>query len=362
MRGSSPYYQDELSKTRQALSGTLATKPSYPFGYPPSAIPACVLLSLLPWEGAQALWKLLNVAFLIGSVLLTFRMFSNLQFTQRERYLVWAFAFVFSPTVSVLLVGQSSLFVLFTVLLTVVLCDLGKSWTAGFGLALALTKPHLAFSLVFLLLFRRRYRITIIGIVVFVALGIGGLYLGHSSLDAYLQGLRGYASWNGAAGNPRLVGIQSLATRALGLSDSVGRTLSGVCGLLLLGVTLLLDSRARRRHHTEDVLPLLLLVSVLAFGAHSYDLVFLIPVCVWAIGRVKTDRTFLPIVILCFLLIIPLSVVTIAYEDLLAGSTPQAFFRAVIEPYRSWILLVMSVLLTHLTYRRVIAQREFSQP
>ncbi len=155
-------------------------------------------------------------------------MFSNLQFTQRERYLVWAFAFVFSPTVSVLLVGQSSLFVLFTVLSTVVLCDLGKSWTAGFGLALALTKPHLAFSLVFLLLFRRRYRITIIGIVVFVALGIGGLYLGHSGLDAYLQGLRRYASWNGAAGNPRLVGIQSLATRALGLSDSVGRTLSGV--------------------------------------------------------------------------------------------------------------------------------------
>jgi hypothetical protein len=189
MHGSSPYDQEELSRTRQALNGALAALPSYPFGYPPSVIPACILLSRLPWEGAQTLWKLLNVAFLIGSVLLTLRLFSQLQFTPNERHLVWSFAFVFSPTVSVLLVGQSSLFVLFAILVTVALYHLGKSWSAGFSLALALTKPHLTFPLVLLLVFRRRYTIPIVGMALFVLLVIAGLYLGHSSIDTYLQAL-----------------------------------------------------------------------------------------------------------------------------------------------------------------------------
>jgi hypothetical protein len=113
--------------------------------------------------------------------------------------------------------------------------------------------------------------------------------------------------------------------------------LSVICGLVFLGFTLFLDSKKRCRDRTEGVLPLVLLVSVLAFGAHSYDLVFLIPVCVWAIGRWREDRRFLPIVILCFILIIPLSAVTIAYEELLSHSMPLPVFRVVIEPFRSWI-------------------------
>jgi hypothetical protein len=36
--------------------------------------------------------------------------------------------------------------------------------------------------------------------------------------------------------------------------------------------------------NSEDVLPLLLLVGVLAFRAHSYDMVFLIPAFIWALG------------------------------------------------------------------------------
>src|SRR5215203_1710654 len=70
--GSSPYNHGELTKTRKELGGTVGTKPSYPFAYPPSVIPACVLLSRLPWDGAQAFWKLLNTGFLIGAVLFTF--------------------------------------------------------------------------------------------------------------------------------------------------------------------------------------------------------------------------------------------------------------------------------------------------
>jgi hypothetical protein len=353
MRGSSPYSYEELTSTRRTLNTTLAAKPSYPFAYPPSAIPACVLLSLLPWEEAQALWKLLNLAFLIGSVLLTFRLFSGLHYAPDDRYLAWSFAFVFSPTVSVLLVGQSSLFVLFTALLAMVLYHLGKSWSAGLSLALALTKPHLVFPLVGLLLFRRQYKATITAIATFAVLAVAGLYIGHSNIDSYLQGLRTYASLNNAA-NPRLVGIQNLTTGVLGLSAFGGSMLSVICGLVFLGFTLFLDSKKRCRDRTEDVLPLVLIVSVLAFGAHSYDLVFLIPVCVLAIGRWREDRRFLPIVILCFILIIPLSAVTIAYEELLSHSMPLPVFRVVIEPFRSWILLIMFVLVVYVTYRRVV--------
>lgn len=355
LRGFSPYNHTELTNTRRALTPAVAAKPSYPFAYPPSAIPACVLLGLLPWEGAQALWKLLNMAFLIGAVLFTFRIFSGLQFTQNDRYLAWSFAFILSPTVSVLLVGQSSLFVLFAALLTMVLYDLRMPWPAGFSLALALTKPHLTFPLVFLLLFRRRFKLTIIALATFAALAILGLYIGHSRIDTYLQGVSRYASWNSPA-SPHLVGIPNLITGVFGLPASVATRLSVICGLLLLGITFLLDSKDSSRDRTENVLPLLLLVSVLAFGAHSYDLVFLIPVCIWAIGSRRGDRRFLLIVVLCFILALPLRAVTLAYEKLLSHSMPLLAFRVVIEPFRSWIVLIVFALVLYLTYRRNVTR------
>jgi len=354
--GSSPYNHTELTNTRRALNTDLAAKPSYPFAYLPSVIPACVLLSLLPWEVAQALWKLINTAFLIGSVLLTFRIFSGLRFTEGDRYLAWSFAFIFSPTVSVLLVGQSSLFVLFTALLTVALYHLRKPRAAGFGLALALTKPHLTFPLVFLLLFRRQFKITLIALATFAGLAILGLYIGHSTIDTFLQGLSRYASWNSPA-SPHLVGIQNLATGVFGLSASMAGLLSVSCGLLLLGITVLLDSKDSFRDRPEDVFPLLLLVSVLAFGAHSYDLVFLIPVGIWAIGKRREDRRFLTVVVLCFILTLPLRAVTMAYEKLLSHAIPLPVFRVVIEPFRSWIVLIVFILVLHLTYERIVQER-----
>jgi hypothetical protein len=271
--------------------------------------------------------------------------------------LVWSFVFIFSPTVSVLLVGQSSLFVLFTALLTMVLYQLDKSRSAGLSLALALTKPHLAFPVACLLLFRRQYTTTITAIAAFGLLAVGGFYIGHSDVHTYMQGLSRYASWNSGA-NPRHVGLQNLFTGVLGLAASAGSVLSVSCGLVFLGITLALDSKVHCRARTEDVLPVVLLVSVLAFGAHSYDLVLLIPVFVWAMGRRREDKRYLPMVILCFLLIVPLGAVTIAYEAVLSKLVPLAVFKVVIEPFRSWILLVMFVLSVYLTYRRVGQPRQ----
>jgi hypothetical protein len=351
-RGSSPYNYAELTHTRNTLSAALASKPSYPFAYPPSVLPACVLLSRLPWELAQAVWKLLNVAFLAGSVLLTFWLFRGLSYTLVEKYLVWSFAFIFSPTVSVLLVGQSSLFVLFTGLSSIVLSHRQKPWSAGFGLALAFTKPHLTFPLALLLLCRWQYKTVIAAIAIFAVAVLLGLQLGHSDIHGYVEGLRGYASTN-IANNPRLVGIQNLATGVLALSPPTGRILSGICGLAFLGMVLAFDRNNSSWNRSEHALPLVLLVSVLTFGAHSYDLVLLIPLCMWAIGKSREDTRFLPIVILCFILIIPLGLVKITYQRLLSHFLPSAVYQVVIQPYRSWILLILSVFVIQLIWRRV---------
>ena len=355
VRGSSPYNHGELTKTRSELGGTVGTKPSYPFAYPPSVIPACVLLSRLPWDAAQGLWKLLNTAFLIGAVLLTFWIFSELRFTTDQKYLAWSFAFIFSPSVSVLLVGQSSLLVLFTALLTMVMYHRRKTWSAGLSLALTLTKPHLTVPLVVFLLFRRQFRIAIIGLSMFAALGIVGLYIGHSSVDTYLEGLHNYASSNRAT-NPRLVGIQNLTTIVFGTPASLTTLVSVFCGLLLLGLTLQIDNRMSLRHRAEDALPLLLLVSVVAFGAHSYDLVLLIPLFIWSLGNANDDKRFVTIVILCFALIVPLGAMKHVYEKVLSSFVPPSVYRFMLEPFRSWILLVLLALVMYLAFRESVSR------
>jgi Glycosyltransferase family 87 len=351
LRGSSPYNHSDLTRTRSSLNASLASKPSLPFAYPPSVIPVCVLMSLLPWQIAQALWKLLNIGFLIGAVLLTFRLFSTLYFSLEQRYLLWSFAFVFSPTVSVLLVGQSSLFVLFTLVATMVLADLKQEGRAGVGLALALTKPHLSFALALLLLLRGRWRLVICGLLIFTVLGILGLQLSHSSIEMFLRGVRRYASLNRPT-DPRLVGIQSLATLVGRQSRSVTTLLSAIAGLLLLGITLWLDRQLSSRGRSQEVLPLLLVVSVFSFGAHSYDLVFLIPACIWAMARWRRDKGYLLVVLLCFTLVLPLNLVTMAYEKSLSHLAPSGTFQLMIEPYRSWILLILVLMVGRLTYAR----------
>jgi hypothetical protein len=237
-----------------------------------------------------------------------------------------------------------------------VLYHLQKPWLAGLSLALALTKPHLTFPLVLLLLFRQQNKIVITAIAVFALAALVGLQLSHSDIHTYMEGLRGYASTNNAT-NPRLVGIQNVATGVLGLPPATGRMLSAVCGLVLLGMVLAIDQKDSLPNRSDNVLPLLLLVSVLTFGAHSYDLVLLIPLCMWAIGKTRDDRRFLPVVILCFILILPLGLVKITYQRLLSHFLPLTVYQVVIEPYRSWILLILVVLVTYLAWEGVARRK-----
>jgi Glycosyltransferase family 87 len=354
-RGASPYRHHELVETRRALHPSVAAKTSLPFGYPPAAVPACILLSRLPWEVANAVWKVLNLAFVIGCVVLTIRLIPDLHLAPDARYLAWSIAAAFSPTVSVLLVGQSTLFVLCTALLGVVLSERQRPAAAGACLALSLIKPHLIFPLVAFLLVRRKYGVLLIAGAITALLTVVGLYLGHESLGGFLEALGVYTSWNSPT-NPRLVGIQNLASNVFGWPRFAAQAAGLTLGLLFLALALILE-RARSRRGGENALPAILVVSVLSFGAHSYDLVFLIPVCVWAIGRVQTDRRFLPIVLLCALLVVPLGAVTLVSRLLPPGSVGDSLFRVAIEPYRSWILLILMTLVMYVTARPVLASQ-----
>jgi hypothetical protein len=322
---------------------------SLPYGYPPAAIPACVLLSRFPWVVALVLWKLLNLAILVGCVLLTFRIFLNLRLAGDAQYLAWSLVVAFSPTVSVLLVGQSSLFVLYAGLLSLVLAEQRRPGAAGASLAFSLIKPHLVLPLVGFLLVNRHYRVVLVAGIATAVLTLAGLYLGHDSLEGYLYALRRYAAWN-SPDNPRLVGLPNLITGVLGLPASVGSLVAVCVGLALLA-WILAQARTRPQKDANELLPAMLVVSVLSFGAHSYDLVFLIPVCVWAIGRVQRDRRFLPIVLLCALLVLPLGAVARAYDLLLSDVLGDRIFRVAIEPFRSWTLLLLCSLVMHVVAR-----------
>jgi hypothetical protein len=349
-RGASPYRLAELDETRLASHPSVATKARLPFGYPPSAIPACAALSRLPWPVALTAWKLLNLGILIGCVLLTFRLFPDLRLTPPGTYLAWSLVFAFSPTVSVLLVGQSSLFVLCAALLCIVLAEQRRTGVAGICLALSLIKPHLVLALVGFLLVRRQYKVLLIAGVATAALTFAGLHLGHDSVQGFLQALQEYARWNSPT-NPRLVGLPNLATGVLGLSDQLGSVIAVGVGLGLLTWVLAREPAGPRHDRAEQTLPAVLVLGVLAFRARSYDLVFLIPVCVWAMGKVQADRRFLPIVLLCALLVVPLGAVAKAYDLLLRRALGGSVFDVVIQPFRTWILLLLFPLVIHVISR-----------
>jgi hypothetical protein len=356
IRGASPYRHAELVETRRAQHPSVAAKASLPFGYPPAAVPACILLSRLPWEVANALWKALNLAFVVGCVALTIRLLPDLHLASDAKYLAWSIALAFSPTVSVLLVGQSTLFVLCTALLAVFLSERGRPAAAGACLAFSLIKPHLIFPLVGFLLVRGKYGVVLIAGAITALLTLAGLYLGHESLGGFLEALRVYSSWNRPT-NPRLVGIQNLASNVFGWPPLAAQAAALTLGLVLLALALILEQARSRHGRGEHTLPAVLVVSVLAFGAHSYDLVFLIPACVWAVGRAQTDRRFLPIVLLCALLVVPLGAVTLVNKLLPPGGAGNSFFRVAIEPYRSWTLLILTALVMYVSARPVKPDR-----
>ena len=62
------------------------------------------------------------------------------------------------------------------------------------------------------------------------------------------------------------------------------------------------------------------------------------------------------IVILCFALIVPLGAVKHVYEGVLSSFVPPSVYRFMLEPFRSWILLVLLALVMYLAFRKSVSR------
>ncbi len=263
--GVSPYERAAYIRTWQSLPTPpeLATTIAFPFAYPPTWIPVCVALALLPWSGALVVWKLLNVAFLVGSVVLTFRLLQGHALTASDRYAAWCFALVLSPTISVMAIGQASLFVLFMLLTAGYALQQRRPTLAGVALALALTKPQMAVPFVLFLLFRGAIGALTVAAMCVAVLAALGLWLSHSDLGTYLAAITTYADFAEPTSHVA-VGIGSLLAHLSALDPRNATLMGAIVGIAL---TALVSFRARAR----EPLPALLYLGPLAFHCNSYS-------------------------------------------------------------------------------------------
>jgi hypothetical protein len=317
---------------------------TYGFAYPPAWIPLCAMLSSLPWWAAVALWKLLNLFFLGGSVWLSSRLFI-LHVVDYKKELVFCFACFLWPTLTTLREGQTSLFVLFFLLYSIILWREDKRIAAGATLCLSLMKPQLAAPLLMLLAWRHQFNIIFWALAFFLSLSYVGLWLSNASITSFLEAIVAYTGEGipTVSSDPHNVGIQNLSAMLLNLSSAHARQLAAVSGVILILYLYLRDRGNRGFSDTTNLIPLILLSGPLFFGARSYDLVLVIPFFAWFLARTTDSIIGWVGSVSCLALFVPLEAVDRVYRSFLVGLVPSAFFELVLRPFRSWVLLALLV-------------------
>ncbi len=351
--GESPYDHATYVRGWDRLpvpAGLAGTRP-FAFAYPPSWIPACIALSRFSWPTARALWKTCNVAFLVASVLLTFRLLHVARLAAADRALVWCFALALSPTLTVLAVGQTSLLVLCALVAAAVLVDEGRPALAGLALAVAVTKPQLASALVLFLALRGAVRPLAVGAAVALALAALGLLLTGTSLRSYIAALGEYTAINGPTSHIA-VGIASTLAHVLRLSTPVATAIGIAIGLLLVAGLAARRSDVGGAGAHGSIAPVVLYVAPLAFRCHAYDLVALIPLFAWSRTRDTPRRVRDAIAMLCLVLVVPRAALELVWRRTLTATVSPAAFEFVERGYRSWILLLLLPLVLSALLRR----------
>lgn len=343
-RGLDPYDPADLATAAGSLEGPGG---GHRFAYPPAWLPFCLLLSLMPWAVAVWVWKAVNACLLVGTVVLSHRLFDRRCSHPdaggvRGRALL-CFALALSPTITLFLLGQTTLLVVFAAVAAVWLLQRGRGIAAGLCLAVALTKPHLAGALLLFLLWRRRCRAAAAAIVASAVLsGIGLLVSGTTPAD-FVSALGTYSAT--AVNTPthaQSVGLANLLASAFGAAPGLGRAAALGLGCLALGAVWRLDARTRERVPVEAFLPVLLLSGAAFLGAHPYDLVLVIPVFAWALAPASRGPWRTKIIAVSVLLLVPRTALYMAYDTVVSDRFPH-LFGALVKPYRSWIVALLLV-------------------
>ena len=239
---------------------------------PPWALPAVLPLGFLPAREAQLLWLLVHLAV---AGFCADRLWLLLGGNPARRWVGWAVAFAFMPTIFALSSGQISLFLLLGAVLFLECERRGWQYFAGAATVLVAIKPHLAYLLWAAIaadaLARGRWRVIAGGAAAGFACVLLPLafnpHVWHQYADAMAN--RPPAQWL----SPTLGTVLRLAFGA------------GFFRLQFVSVALGLAWFAwhRRRHSDSwnwtEQLPLLLVVSFATapYGAWPFDMVLLLP-------------------------------------------------------------------------------------
>ena len=275
LTGQNPY-QESLLLPLQREAGR-DTHDAIMMWNPPWSLPAVLPLGVLPAREAQLLWLLVH---LVAAWFCGDRLWRLLGGDESRRWLAWAVALTFMPTVFALSSGQISLFLLFGAtlfLLCMKRAVLDRRWeyAAGAATVLLAVKPHLAY-LVWVgvavdALARGRWRVV-----------AGGAILG--ALCAFLPLAFNPSAWHQYA--------DAMGNRppAQWLSPTLGTVLRMAFGAdffrlqfvpVAVGLAWFAWYRWRNRRDWEWVraLPLVLLVSFVTapYGAWPFDMVLLLP-------------------------------------------------------------------------------------
>lgn len=318
----------------------LAMSRALPFAYPPAWIPFAMALSVVPWGVAVACWKLVSVASLVGLVLLTVRVLYADELDARDRLAVWCFALTLSPTISVLTIGQTSLLIVFLLVLSAACLERGHAVGAGLALALAAVKPQLAAPYVLFLLARGELAVLALGAVGNAGLTGLGLYASGVRLDAYLDAAARWSANNPATGHIN-VGIANLLAHLTRLDIGGVTAIGALVGGALVAAVAFGRSAGGDRARLIDTLPVVLFAAPLGFRCNAYDMVALIPLFAWARARGTPTRLGYAIQTLCLVLIVPRAALHLAYEKLAAGRIPYDAYYVGETTFRSWILVLL---------------------
>ena len=286
--GSDPYDPDRLVPMQKAMhDGVIKAVMMW---NPPWTLPLTLPFAALPWRLAQFLWLFLQLAALLVSADLLWRMYDG---SSRYRWVSWAITLTFAPSLFLLFMGQISGLVLLGVAGFLWFFRNDRPIAAGCLAALTAIKPHhlsvFALILAFEAVRHKPIRKAVIAgaIVLLIASVVPLLWNSHvwsqygaalrrtpsdtfESMEEFEQSTIGYRLRMVLPGQP-------IAAQFIPM-------------LIALIVMTIWWWRAREPWSWQQRMPLLTLIAVLAtpYGAWAFDMVLLlaalVPMAVWVLA------------------------------------------------------------------------------
>ena len=247
------------------------------FFYPPQIAPLCLLLSAFPWTQAKVVMTLFNI--FSAGVLAFFSVLLVKQPQVKQLRVPGASARWFIPavvianpfTLNIIVLGQTTLIVTTALVSGWYYAYRGRWVLSGILIAIATIKPQLSLLVILWLLLERRWRILAVAAMTTLIFCLVPMVI-TGPIDVFVHWFASLGKhkdiFANVLGSPAVFSIQNLLYAA-GIQ---------VPQLLLLGIVITgLLWRYRSRLIIDDVIGLLMAISVLFGFAHHYDLIGLAP-------------------------------------------------------------------------------------